>query len=290
MLIEKEKLMHRKQIVTLGLVGIVAITALIGASAYSSVQASAPDQATTPTPSTPASPKANPKAGAPNTAGPQRELKGGTSDQDLATALGITLEKLQAATTTATDEALKQAVAEGLITQAQADQIKARGGRFEGLGRFATGSTSDYDALLAKALGISVDQLKAGYLKAFNTRIDAAVAAGTLTQAQADLQKGQYALQNNSKYQSALQSAYEAAVKQAVSDGVITQAQADAILAQKAGFGRGMMMGGFGDMRGGKGGHGMPGGPNQTLPDGSTGRGQRGGNGAAPTATPGTNS
>jgi hypothetical protein len=276
MQIEKEKPMHRKQIVPFVMMGIVAITALIGVSAYSSVQASAPDQATTPTPSAPANPKTNPKAGAPGTAGPQRELKGGTSDADLAAALGITVEKLQAAAATATDEALKQAVADGLLTQAQADQIKARGGRFEGFGRFATGSTIDTDALLAKALGISVDQLKAGYLKAFNARIDAAVAAGSLTQAQADLQKGQYALQNNSKYQSSLQSAYEAALKQAVADGVITQAQADAILAQKAGIGRGRM-GGFGDMRGGKGGHGMPG-------------GQRGGNGAGPTATPGTSS
>jgi hypothetical protein len=272
MQIEKEKPMHRNKLVTFALVGIVAITAFIGATAYSSAQA----QTTTPTPVVPA----NPKAGAPNAAAPQHGLKGGASDQDLATALGITVEKLQAAYTTATDEALKQAVADGVITQAQADQIKANGGRFEGLGRFGTDTKIDYDALLAKALGISVDELKAARVKAFNTRIDAAVAAGTLTQAQADLQKGEVALQNNTKYQSALQSAYEAAVKQAVTDGVITQAQADAILAQKAnGFGHGFMGGFDGGMRGGKGGHGFNGGP-------------RGGsnNTTAPTATPGTSS
>ncbi len=269
--------MHRSKIVTYVLVGIVAMTAVIGTTAFRPVQASASvaDQAGS-------SQAAVPAASYFTDANFGKGPGGGVSDQDLATALGITVEKLQAAYTTATDEALAQAVTAGLITQAQADQIKARGGRIGELGRYTDLSTIDYNALLAKALGISVDDLKAAHVKAFNTRIDAAVAAGSMTQAQADLAKGRFALQNNAKFQTALQSAYEAAVKQAVTDGVITQAQADQILAEKAGMGRA----GFGDlggMRGGKGGHG-----------GFEGRGQRNGtqpvNPAAPTVTPGTSS
>jgi hypothetical protein len=181
-------------------------------------------------------------------------MRDGASDQDLATALGIDLTKLQDAEKTATAEALKQAVAAGLITQAQADQMTANGGA-RGLPRF-NNSTIDYNALLAKALGITTDQLKAAQLTAFNARIDQAVKDGTLTQAQADLQKARQALENNTKFQSSLKTAYEAALKQAVSDGVITQAQADALLASQAT----MDKGGFG-FEGGRGGHGVPGGP-----------------------------
>jgi hypothetical protein len=215
-----------------------------------------------------------------------RGLKGGgTSDQDLATALGIDLTKLQAAYTTATNDAVAQAVAAGQITQSQADQIKANGNRFEDLSRYgATGI--DYNALLAKALGITTDQLTAGYVKAYNTAIDARVTAGTLTQTQADLMKGEYALSNNAKFQSAMQSAYTAAVNQAVTDGVITQAQADQILKQNSGsfmggFGGRGGPGGFGGDHGGKGGHGGRGGPgnNNTTDPNSTSP-------AAPTATP----
>jgi ABC-type amino acid transport substrate-binding protein len=122
----------------------------------------------------------------------------------------------------------------------------------------------DYQALLASALGISVDDLQAAYAKAYNTRIDQAVTDGSLTQEQADLMKGRYALFNSQSYQSAMQTAYEAAVAQAVTDGVITQAQADLILKDNpgAGFpgGRGFgdLDGRHGGMHGGRGG-GMPG-------------------------------
>jgi len=188
-----------------------------------------------------------------------------TSDQALATALGIDLTKLQAAYQTATTEALKQAVTAGLITQAQADQMTANGnGRFHGL-PFVNSSSIDYDALLAKALGIDTAKLQAARVQAHNASIDAAVTAGTLTQAQADLEKGRYALENNTKFQASQKAAYEAAVKQAVTDGVITQAQADAILKAQTTQG---MRGGFGgpglkgsggaelNGRGGPGGHG----------------------------------
>ena len=125
--------MHRNKIVTYVLVGIVAVTAVIGTTAFRSVQAAdlvGSSQAVAP-------------AAVINDVNFNKGLGGGVSDQDLAAALGITVEKLQAAYTTATNEALTQAVSAGLITQAQADQIKANGGRFEGLGRFTNTSKSD---------------------------------------------------------------------------------------------------------------------------------------------------
>ena len=189
---------------------------------------------------------------------------GGVSDADLAAALEITTDQLSTANQTATAEALKEAVAQGLITQAQADQMAQNSGHFRGI----PWNSIDYDALLAKALGISTDQLQAARQKALASSLAAAVQNGTLTQDQADLIKGRSALARNSKFQDSMQSAYEAAVQQAVTDGVITQAQADQILkAQPA-------MGGFL----GRGFDGPRGGPHDF--------GGRGGSGFAPNAAP----
>ncbi len=259
--------MSYKKLLPLFVVGAIAIAGLLGVAAYQPVAA----QATTPTPSAPAT-QANPA----NPAAPLKDfggkggMRGGYNEQGLATALGIDLTKLQAAEKSAEADALKQAVAAGQITQAQADEITARGGHFGDFGHFGA-SGIDYNALLAKALGISSDQLQAGYVKAYNTAIDSAVTNGNLTQAQADLAKGRYALENNSKYQSSLQSAYQAAVKQAVTDGVITQAQADQLLknAPTMGVGGPGFSGpGFGGPGfGGPGGRG--GGPRGPRPDGT---------------------
>ena len=107
---------------------------------------------------------------------------------------------------------------------------------------------------LAASLGISVDDLTAAYQTAYDANIDQAVSDGSLTQEQADLMKGQYALKNDSAFQASLKSAYTDAVNQAVSSGVITQAQADLILSNCAS----MLMPGVGGLggRGGPHGHG----------------------------------
>jgi hypothetical protein len=183
--------------------------------------------------------------------------KGGTSNEDLANALGITTDELTAAYTQANEAALKQAVEAGLITQAQADELGANGQAFPFGGRWSGWMQQngiDFEALLADALGISSDELQTAYATAYNTRIDQAVTDGNLTQEQADLMKGRYALSHSESFQTAMQSAYEAAVQQAVSDGVITQAQADLILQRDA---NGM---GFPGMDGGRGFPGMDGG------------------------------
>ena len=256
--------MKHKRFLSFLVVGALALVGVLGGFVYRNVSAQAP----TPTPSTQSGATA-PQSGA--TAPQDGWGKGGRGDfqgtnpgQALADALGISLEKLQAAETSANAEALKQAVAKGLLTQAQADRLSANprpGGHMPFMGRDSS-STIDFNAILANALGISTDQLKAAQQKVQDDNLAAAVTSGALTQAQADLIKARQALQDSTKFQDSLKTAYSTALQQAVTDGTITQAQADAILKDQAnpGFpgmgGRGM--GGPG--MGGRGGHGGPGG------------------------------
>lgn len=110
-------------------------------------------------------------------------------------------------------------------------------------------SDIDYQALLANALGITVEKLQEAAKAAADARLAQAVTDGKITQEQVDLMKAQQALRTYIQEKGF----YAEAVKQAVADGVITQAQADAILSKT---GAGMRP--FG--RGGFGGHGgLPG-------------------------------
>jgi ribosomal protein S20 len=123
----------------------------------------------------------------------------GENDTYLAEALGITVEELTTARTAAAEKALDQAVADGWLTQKQADALKARG--VDGRGSFghfklweASEYSIDFDALLADELGISVDELEAAKDAAIQAQLQAAVSDGSLTQAQADLLLAQHAL------------------------------------------------------------------------------------------------
>ncbi len=151
----------------------------------------------------------------------------------LAQALGIRVEELQAAQEKAQQAAIQKAIEEGLITQKQAEwfQSKERGFPF-GFRLFAWLSQNgiDMDALLAEALGISVEQLNQARQKAAEIALDQAVANGKLTQEQADLIKARRALFANENFINAMRAAFEEAVKKAVQEGVITQTQADLIL------------------------------------------------------------
>jgi hypothetical protein len=153
---------------------------------------------------------------------------GHADDTALAAALGVTTSKLQAARTQAQDEALKQAVTDGRLTQAQADLIRAQA---------ALKPYVDHDTLMAKVLGVSVDQLRAALQ---NQTFSKLLSDKGMTAAQA---------------RDAVEAARQAAVRQAVADGVITQAQADQ-LAQGKGFGlhdHGLRVpGGRGGPRGGQ--------------------------------------
>ncbi len=190
-------------------------------------------------------------------------LGGGAGGAYLAEALGITAAELQTAQQTAYEAAIDQALAQGLITQAQADALKERSSstarRFHGfLGLNA--STIDGEALLADALGISADELAAARVEAQDLALAAAVAEGRITQEQADQMKARQSLQTYLQEQGfgdQVRSLYEKLVEQAVQAGVLTQEQADAILSQQGSFDG---MRGFGGMRGhGRGMFGMPG-------------------------------
>lgn len=170
------------------------------------------------------------------------------ADSYLAEALGFTTEELQTAQETARVAAIDRALEQGLITQAQADALKesnrfslgGRGGMFGFLGMKAE---IDHEALLADALGVTVEELQAAQQKAADARIEQAIADGKLTQEQADLMKARQSLQ---QYLSE-QGFFSKAVQQAVEAGVITQEQADSILSREV---PGMWGGGKGGMRG----------------------------------------
>ncbi|MCB0112713.1 MAG: hypothetical protein KDD84_01430, partial [Caldilineaceae bacterium] len=145
----------------------------------------------------------------------------GNKDEYLAEALGITVDELDAAQEAAAAAALQQAVDEGLITQEQADQITERGvGRFgPHVGRIHS-DTIDPQALLADALGITVEELESAQQSAKDAALAQAIEDGVITQEQADRIQARSALQ---PYLSdTMQSAYEDAVAQALADGAIT--------------------------------------------------------------------
>jgi hypothetical protein len=251
--------MKLRKTITILAVGALAVAAVFGVAIYRNVFAQAPTLTAS---------LNNRIPGQGFGKGPM----GGFTDEDLASALGITVDELNAARQKAQTAAIDQAVSEGLITQAQADQLKVNGMAFPFGGRWGEWMSQngiDFDSLLADALGIKVEALQAARIQAFNARIDQEVANGRLTQEQADLMKGRNALQSNANFRSAMQSSYEAAVNQAVAEGVITQAQADLILKDGQGMGfpgfGGPPEGGFGRHGWGDGHPNLP--PNQLSPE-----------------------
>ncbi|WP_322793009.1 hypothetical protein [Bellilinea sp.] len=178
-----------------------------------------------------------------------RGMMGPNDGEALAEALGITTDELTSAYQKAVQAAVQEGVEKGLITQAQADAILNSTGRFGGRGMlgwlFQNGV--DFQAHLADALGISVDELQAAYVKAAEIRLEQAVADGRITEEEAELLRARHTLFNNETFQSSMQAAFENAVKEAVANGVITQQQADLLL-QQGGFG---MRGGFMGLGGG---------------------------------------
>jgi len=194
--------------------------------------------------------------------GPGMTMDDDVRGQALADALGISLTDLQTAVEKANQAALDKAVADGLITQAQADAVKAREGDlpFKGfMGGWLKQNDLDYASLLAEALGITPEALQAAQNTVFEAQLTQAVTDGNLTQEQADLMKAQRNLQQDPAFQAAMQTAqdnlkaaYEAAIQKAVEDGILTQAQAEQLLTESVGrFGMGGMMGGGERGRGG---------------------------------------
>ncbi|MBW7885342.1 MAG: hypothetical protein H3C34_22465 [Caldilineaceae bacterium] len=166
----------------------------------------------------------------------------GAYAEQLAAELGITVEELQAAQEEAANAALDQAVADGWLTQAQADAIRARGAGFLPRIGIRPGANIDMQSLLAEALGISVEELQAAHETAQSAMIAQAVADGKITQEQADLMEARQAFRS---YQSDIaQAQLEESIQEAVAAGAITQEQADLLLsAAEQGMWRGMERG-----------------------------------------------
>jgi multidrug efflux pump subunit AcrA (membrane-fusion protein) len=189
-------------------------------------------------------------------------MAGPAQDTYLADALGTTAEALQTAQQEAAEAGIDQAVADGLITEAQAELIKERGSRFMGMigkfGRLGGTADIDHEALLAEALDITVEDLQAAQAEAKDTALAQAVEDGKITQEQVDDMNAMKALHEylqEQGLQDSMRSMYSDALQGAVDASVITQEQADKLLEAKAGFG--MRAPGGRSMRG-FGGHGMP--------------------------------
>lgn len=170
--------------------------------------------------------------------GPGEGFRGTDDSQLLADALGITIDELNAAYQTAAEAAIQQAVDEGLITQDQADALSSGEFGFHRGFELRSG-TIDFDALLADALGISVDDLQAARNEVQAARLAEMVDAGVITQEQADLMLARKAVQDyidTNAISDALQSAYESAVNDALAAGAITQEQADLMMENMPAF------------------------------------------------------
>lgn len=141
-----------------------------------------------------------------------RGVGGDKYDEFLADELGITLEELRAAQDAAQSRAIEQAVTDGTLTQEQADTMQAQR---------ALQAYLDKDAIVAEALGMSVEELQAA--EEAGQRLSEIIEEQGL---------------DATAVQEAIQKGYEAAVQEAVSDGVITQEQADTFLSSgRGGFG-----------------------------------------------------
>ncbi|MBX3059280.1 MAG: hypothetical protein KF770_22655 [Anaerolineae bacterium] len=186
-----------------------------------------------------------------------RFFNGENYDAALADELGITVEELNAARQAAKENVLQQLVADGTITQAQADAILSGEG-LRSLGPLML--HEEMQAVIADALGITVAELEAA--RAEGKRLPEL--AAELGVALEDVQ-------------TAVQAAHEAAIQQAVEDGLITQEQADWMRQRHnngMGMGMGMGMPGGGPRGGHHGGQGGFGGG-----FGPRGGGQGNGNG-----------
>lgn len=225
------------------------------------------------------------------------------NDEALAEALGISVEELQTAHETVKAMALEQAVADGKLTQEQADQI-AEGSFFNPRARFMP-MGEENDSLLAEALKISVEELQAARQQVQQAAIDQALADGKITEEQATMMEAHQALQNylqkdeiiakalgitvdelnayqedgqrlpdlieelgltQEEFEANMLTLREDALQQAVLDGVITQEQANLMLENGYGGAHGM------------GGHGFPAGRRSfERPEGFPGRPGNGG-------------
>ena len=195
----------------------------------------------------------------------QAAKEAGTRMPELLENAGLTAGEFQTAMEEAVPGIVEQALADGVITQAQADYILENGLR--GARGYLHSALQEYvDAAVADILGVSVEELQAA--REDGTVADLLDAAGLTAD----------------EFRTALDEATAGIVEQALADGVLTQEQADFILENGLrGFG------GFGpsDCMGGPGGRGPHGGGPGGFGPGGFGPGGFGpGNQNAPATEP----
>lgn len=175
--------------------------------------------------------------------------KGGPdgSDEDLAAALGITVEDLNAAEEKAFTSAVDQALEAEYLTASQAETLKTGSASFRSLYRYlseAERAEFDQDVYLAEALGISAEELQAAIDAVKQAWKDAMVADGKLTQEDADLQAAYAALKQSTSFEGTIKQGMTDAINAEAAAGTLTQAQADLLIANldeiPMGFGMGI--------------------------------------------------
>ena len=172
---------------------------------------------------------------------------GGDSDNDgindydaaLAEALGISVEELQTAKETAHEAAIAQAVEDGTITQEQADAMadggdKGRGGKG---GRHVPGS--NYNALLAEALGITTEEIETAQQSVRETLVSERPDNSGTREARSSIQTYLEDAVEQANLNELYQQAYQDAVEAALADEAITEDQAALLLENLPSFGHG---------------------------------------------------
>ena len=189
---------NKNKLMLAGIAGAIVMALIIGVAAFATTSIASAQTASTRQQGAGFAGNSAPGDGFNHRGGPGgMPGRGGENDTYLAEALGISVEDLQAAYTQAQEAALAQAVEQGLLTQEQADEMKASGRGFFGKGmRGAPGAENsiDFDTLLAEALGISVEKLQEARQQAQAAALQAAIESGELTQEQADLMQARQAL------------------------------------------------------------------------------------------------
>lgn len=158
---------------------------------------------------------------------------------ELAEELGLDLATVEADIQAGLTTAINQAVTDGTITQEQADAMLARMEM-----RVLAHAVVDMQAIVADALGITVEDLVAAHAAGQHLPEIVDELGLDLATVQADIQAGR-----------------EAAINQALADGTITQEQADWLLSHG-----GMMGNGMGNGPRGHHGQGQGNCPNMTPP------------------------